>query len=276
MKKKTYRSSSGSVCYWISEAIETDRPWMVFLPGLTADHTLFDPQIEHFENRANCFVWDAPAHGASRPYPLDFSLDDMTRILDEIFTDEDIRQPLMVGQSMGGYLAQVYEELYPGRCRGFALVDSAPLKRRYFTAAEILMLEHTKPLYLAIPWKLLLVWGPHGVAATEKGQANMLTMMEDYGKREYCELTAHGYALVAEAIKADRPYDMGQPTILICGEHDNAGSCRRYNREWHRQEGHPLYWIEGAGHNSTIDQPDRVNEILEAFLMVLEDVRDCA
>ena len=37
----------------------------MFLPGLTADHRLFEKQIEYFEKRQNVFVWDAPSHALS-------------------------------------------------------------------------------------------------------------------------------------------------------------------------------------------------------------------
>lgn len=32
---------------------------LLFLPGLTADHRLFEKQIEYFEPKCNVFVWDA-------------------------------------------------------------------------------------------------------------------------------------------------------------------------------------------------------------------------
>ncbi|MGI6508365.1 MAG: alpha/beta fold hydrolase [Saccharofermentanales bacterium] len=40
-----------------------EHPNLVFLPGLTADHRLFDKHIEYFESRRNGFVWDAPGDG---------------------------------------------------------------------------------------------------------------------------------------------------------------------------------------------------------------------
>lgn len=45
---------------------------LVFLPGLTADHRLFDKQVAHFKDKCRVLVWDAPAHGASWPFSFDF------------------------------------------------------------------------------------------------------------------------------------------------------------------------------------------------------------
>ena len=60
----------GQIHYWTAEA--PGRPWLVFLPGLTADRRLFDKQTQALSPRFNCLVWDAPAHGASRPFTLAF------------------------------------------------------------------------------------------------------------------------------------------------------------------------------------------------------------
>lgn len=65
MVEKTYATPRGVIHYWISDAIENEQRTMVFLPGLTADHRLFDKQIEYFEGRENVLVWDAPGHAAS-------------------------------------------------------------------------------------------------------------------------------------------------------------------------------------------------------------------
>jgi pimeloyl-ACP methyl ester carboxylesterase len=44
----------------------------VFLPGLTADHRLFDKQVAYFEGKNNVLVWDAPGHAASWPFSFTF------------------------------------------------------------------------------------------------------------------------------------------------------------------------------------------------------------
>ena len=57
---------SGTIHYWINAETAHKAPQLIFLPGLTADHRLFDKQIEYFEGKYPVLVWDAPGH-ASRP-----------------------------------------------------------------------------------------------------------------------------------------------------------------------------------------------------------------
>lgn len=75
MEEKTYQTPCGTIHYWTNVS-HSDEITLVFLPGLTAAHRLFDKQIQYFENRYNVIVWDAPAHASSWPFRFDFDLFD--------------------------------------------------------------------------------------------------------------------------------------------------------------------------------------------------------
>ena len=73
MLERSYQTRQGTIRYWVS-APGPRGTALVFLPGLTADHRLFQMQFSFFTSRRPLLVWDAPGHGASRPCALDFSL----------------------------------------------------------------------------------------------------------------------------------------------------------------------------------------------------------
>ena len=270
MMEKVYHTDHGPVHYWL-DVPERSHLTLVFLPGLTADHRLFDKQIECFRGRYNVFTWDAPGHAASWPFRLDFSLLDKARWLETILKSEDIQRPVIIGQSMGGYVGQAYAQLYPERLAGFVSIDSAPLQRKYITRPELWMLRKTETMYYWYPWKALLRSGSNGVATSEYGRKLMRDMMMVYDgdKKRYSQLTGHGFRILADAMEADLPYEIKCPAMLICGKQDHAGSCIRYNKAWHRNTGIPLKWIDGAGHNSNTDKPDTVNALIEEFIQTL-------
>ena len=99
-----------TIHYW-SSILSLDTTTLVFLPGLTADHRLFDKQVEYFEGKYNMIVWDAPAHASSWPFRFDFDLFDKAKWLNEILEKEEIIKPVIIGQSMGGYVGQAYAQL---------------------------------------------------------------------------------------------------------------------------------------------------------------------
>ena len=271
MIEKTYPTTHGIIHYWVSENIDRARRTLVFLPGLTADHRLFDKQVAFFQEKENILVWDAPGHAASWPFQLDFTLADKEKWLDEILDSEGIRYPVIIGQSMGGYVGQAYAEQFPDRLTGFVSIDSAPLQRSYVTAAEIWLLKRMEPVYRRYPWKALVKAGSEGVAVFGYGRDLMRAMMMVYDgdQARYAKLCGHGYRMLAEAMEADLPYELHCPALLICGEQDRAGSCVRYNKAWHKQTGLRLEWIRDAGHNSNTDQPELVNRLIEDFVRAI-------
>ena len=265
MEQKSFTTAKGRIVYWRS-APRPGRPGLVFLPGLTADHRLFDKQVPFFEDSYDLLVWDAPGLGLSRPFDLDFSLMDKAAWLHDILAQEQMERPVLVGQSMGGYVGQCYLEKYPGALSGFISIDSAPLQRRSVSAAEIWLMKNVGPVYRAYPWKRLKKDGARGCAETEYGRSLMHAFMNDYTKKEYCDLAAAGYRMLARAYEADLPYVIDCPALLICGEEDKAGSTKRYNKKWAEQARLELTWIKGAGHNSNTDRPELVNDLIRGFL----------
>lgn len=264
MIEKTFETPCGTIHYWIGGYTGDLNISLVFLPGLTADHRLFDKQIEFFEGECPVLVWDAPGHGASWPFNLRFSLKDKALWLDEILAEENVRNPVIVGQSMGGYVGQMYAELFPEKLRGFISIDSAPLQKSYLTAAELWLLKRMEPIYRHYPWKWLLKQGANGVATSKYGRTLMRDMMMVYDgdKERYAKLTGHGYRILAEAIEADLPYKIKCRALLVCGEKDHAGSCIRSNKAWHKKTGIPIEWIKDAGHNSNTDEPELINTLI--------------
>ena len=268
MKQKTFETRCGTIHYWVSRTAESPSPQLVFLPGLTADHRLFVKQLKFFEGKYPVFVWDAPGHASSWPFEFSFSLMDKAVWLHEILEAEGFNEPVIIGQSMGGFLGQAYAELFPEKLKGFISIDSAPLQREYVTAAEIWLLKRMEPVYRYYPWKSLLKTGTNGVATSEYGRKLMHEIMMTYDgdKARYARISGHGFRILAEAMEADLPYEIKCPALLICGEKDHAGSCIRYNKAWHKKTGIPIEWIKGAGHNSNTDEPELVNHLIENFL----------
>ena len=75
--------------------------------------------------------------------------------------------------------------------------------------------------------------------------------------------------MLADAMDADLPYVIDCPAVLICGEKDQAGSAKSYNRRWAKKEGLRVFWIKDAGHNSNTDRPEEVNRIIREFVQSL-------
>lgn len=268
MLEQKYKTNCGDIHYWVDGIAEQTEPQLVFLPGLTADHRLFEMQIAHFEGKYPVFVWDAPGHGSLWPFQFDFNLMDKAKWLDEILKIEGFEEPIIVGHSMGGYVAQAYAQLFPDKLSGLISLDSTPLWRKYVTNSELWLLKRMEPVYRYSPWQFLMETGTNSAATSQYGRQLMhdIMMVYDGNQDRYARLFGHGFRILAEAIEANLPYEITCPALLICGKKDLIVSCVLYNKTWHEWTGIPIEWIEHAGHNSNTDAPEIVNSLIEKLI----------
>ena len=87
MIKDSITSKRGRVFYWIER--NTSDKCIVFIHGLTADHTLFDKQIDFWSRGYTVITFDMPLHGESRPYN-DFTFYNVADDLKSILMKEKI------------------------------------------------------------------------------------------------------------------------------------------------------------------------------------------
>lgn len=137
MTKKCVSSQNGTIYYWTSK--NNELATLVFLPGLTADHTLFEQQIMALKNEYNILVWDCPCHGLSRPY-TDFTYRNVTVELNRILEVENINEMVLIGQSLGGMIAQYFANEYPHKVKGFIGIDTAPFGS-YYSKSDLFWLN---------------------------------------------------------------------------------------------------------------------------------------
>ncbi len=258
MVEKSIHSDRGDVFYWISKTESV--PTIFFLHGVTANHTLFEKQIEAFGDKYNIIVWDCPCHGKSRPYEQ-FTYTNVATEIKNILDAENINEVILVGQSLGGMIAQYFISLYPDMVRGLIAIDSAPFGD-YYSKSDMFWLSQLEWMSRLFPNKLLRILMAKACGTTEYAQRKMIDMLSDYDKKELCHLLYIGEAAF---IQENKVIDIKCPIILIVGEKDRVGKVYSYNKEWTKRIGCDLHIIKGAGHNANEDCPDEVNEIIENF-----------
>lgn len=266
MEQKRFETTEGTIAYWASTPVKPQLPCLVLLPGITADHRIFELQIPALEAKANIFTWDAPSHGLSRPFPPAWSFDQLAQWLHDILLQERASRIVLAGHSMGGYLAQVYTELYPASIVGFIGLDTAPLQRSYYRGIELFFLQRIHHMYRFMNWDSLQKRSIKSNALTADAQHRAAEVLAGYDKASYSKLMATGFRAHVEEVLRGRTYTLPRPALLLCGEHDTTGAAKRTMLEWSRQEDIPLQFIPNAAHNVTWDNPTEVNAAIGKFL----------
>ena len=264
MEERYIVSDRGRTYYWI-ESCDIGAKCLVFLPGLTANHHLFDAQVQYFAKDYTVLVWDAPAHGKSRPYRA-FSYAHLAEELKAILDAENIQKAVLVGQSAGGFAAQTFIAKYPDMAEGLAAIGTCPYGPEYYSKSDLFWLKQTKWMLGMFPNGILQRSMAKMCGATDRGRENMLQMLADYEKKELCRLMYLGFAGFIPEIREQK---ISCPVCLMVGEKDRTGKVRTYNEQWSQKEGYPLHIIKGAAHNANVDRPDEVNRLIEAFIETL-------
>ena len=257
--EKQISSSQGTAHYWTND-IRSGQT-MVFLPGLTADHSLFEKQTEAFHDKYRIIVWDCPCHGKSRPY-AEFSYAHVTAEPDRILRAEGVDQAVFIGQSLGGMIAQYYIDLHPEKAAGFISVDSVPFGD-YYSKSDLFWLNQLAWMCRLFPDKLLRSSMARMCGVSERARGRMPEILSVYSKKELCHLMYIGEAAF---IPENKSMTIPCRTVLLLGDRDAVGKVASYNRRWAERTGFPLHIIRNAAHNANDDAPEPVNSLITAFM----------
>lgn len=262
MEHKTIMGVGGEVHYWISRAGQRAKEAIVFTHGLTADHTMFEKQIDYFQKEHILIVWDVPMHGLSRPY-RDFSYENTAKDLNSILQQEHIEKVSLVGMSMGGYPSQMFAHLYPGKVKCLIGIDTTPFGTAYYSKSDLWWLSKVKPMAKWFSADMLRRSMARSVSLTDYSYNKMMKILSALPKEQILEQMDVAYGKFAQE---NRNLRLACPVLILLGDKDRTGKVKQYCHAWAKATAYPLHIIEGASHFSNGDNPKQVNAEIEQFM----------
>ena len=262
MEHKTIKGVGGEVHYWISRTNHRSNEVIVFTHGLTADHTMYEKQIEFFQKEYTVIVWDVPLHGLSIPY-RNFSYENTAKDLNSILQQEHIETVSLVGMSMGGYPSQMFAHLYPEKVKCFVGIDTTPFGTAYYSKSDLWWLSKVKPMAKMFPDKILRRSMAKSISLTDYSYNKMMKILSSKSKEQIIEQMDIAYGKFAQE---NRDIHLPCPVLILLGDKDRTGKVRRYCYDWSKATGYPLHIIEKASHFSNGDNPEQVNAEIVQFV----------
>ncbi len=135
LSQKFVDSDRGKICYFFDNKF-VDRPTVIFLHGLSANHTTWNNVVPFLEQeKLNALLVDLRGHGHSDKdktksnYKSEFS--EFATDIDKIIKKENLSSFFVVGYSFGGFVAMNYASKYSDSLLGLVLISSnhvSPLK----------------------------------------------------------------------------------------------------------------------------------------------------
>lgn len=239
---------------------------LLFLHGLGGNHHAWDGQLPYFSKLGYpSHAWDQPGYGHSlpvEPYDLEHVAAAAKRLI-EIIADEPV---VLIGHSMGGFVAQEVYARYPQAVRALVLAftsaafgGKSPEFARQFVSERIGPLEAGKSM-AEIAAELMPKMRsprsePHGL---EHAQSIMAEISPQTYRKAVNLLTTF-----------DRRADLKRisvPTLLVAGSDDRTAPPHVMERMAKEIPGAEYVVLEQCGHLGPMDQPEAFNKVVQGFL----------
>jgi N-formylmaleamate deformylase len=99
---------------------------MIFIPGLECSGEVWKDAVKHFSNHYTCYTLTLPGFAGQPPISSDSILQTIVHQLAVWIRQEKIENPVIVGHSLGGWLALSFAVNYPELAGDLVIVSSAP------------------------------------------------------------------------------------------------------------------------------------------------------
>ena len=97
---------------------------VVLLHGFLENSTMWNSHIEILAKRNRVLCIDLLGHGQTDCLGYVHSMEDQADMVHHVLLELKIRKSILVGHSMGGYVALAFAELYPEMMKGLVLMNS--------------------------------------------------------------------------------------------------------------------------------------------------------
>jgi 3-oxoadipate enol-lactonase len=238
---------------------------LVFLHAFPLNRTMWVDQETALSTQFRVITIDLRGHGESDAplwhYSLDQAADDVCGLMDHL----SIRQPILVGLSMGGYLALAFYRKYAERVKGLVLADTRAQadtedgKRARFEMAQLTYTQGAGAIADIMIPKLL---SPATIQTRPELVQRVRTMIEGN------QVSGIAGDLMAMAERPDSQPLLPQiscPAQIIVGELDLPTPPSDAKLMADRIPDARLAIIPGAGHLSNLEQPELFNEAIRSF-----------
>jgi len=235
-------------------------PTVVLLHGATLDHRAWAPQVEALQDRFRLVVPDLRAHGESTgSFDFEAAVQDLFALLDAL----PAGRVILVGQSLGGNLAQELVRRAPDRVSALVVADATcntGARHPLATALTVAALN----AHAMLPGSHFAWYAAKMIAMDPQVQRYALDANAHRPNAETVRILS---SLLTGALRPEQDYRLPVPALLVHGQLDHLGDIAVSTRAWAMREPLAEYVvIPTAGHASNLDNPAAFTAALRAFL----------
>lgn len=238
---------------------------LICLHGIGGDDKSFEPQLKDLSSRHRVISWNMPGYKGSKTLE-NYSFENLCYSLNEFLSDLKIDNTTLIGQSIGGMLAQEFFFRYPNKVNSLILIATTSAfggKDQSFKKA--FLEKRLKPLSSGKTMKDLAKSFVPSILAHPASQDvinSAVKSMENIPADTYKKV-------ISCLVTFDRYNDISKiniPCCLISGSEDNNSPSKTMKKMSDKLSDCKYYNINNAGHLVNLESPKETNEIIVEFL----------
>lgn len=247
---------------------QTGAQTIVFSHGLLFSGAMFDAQVAHFSKSYRCITFDHRGQGQSQVTASGYDMDTLTGDAAQLIEKLGVGPCHFAGLSMGGFVGMRLAARRPDLLRSLILLDTsadpepeenhAKYKKLNFVARWIGLWAVINQV-MPIMFSQSFLNDPARAAEKERWKKAIIA-------NHKIGITRAVMGVVNRKPILKELSEIVIPTLVIVGDEDVATVPEKSIRIRKAIAGANLIRVPRAGHSSTIEQPELVNDAISGFL----------
>lgn len=241
---------------------------IVFSHGFLMDHSMFEPQRAFFEKQYRVIAYDHRAQGRSedpgRGYDMSTVTDDAAILIRSL----KATPCHFVGLSMGGFVGMRLAARHPDLIRTLTLMNTTATQEKMYNRMKYGFLAQMVKLFSPAPFTAIAVKELFGRTTRISPQKRDLMQEWTAKLRTRPRNVSHTLQAIAKRreFRANELAAIRCPTLIITGGDDKAQPPRNSASLFTGIRGARMINIPGAGHSSSLEQPEAVIAAMRELL----------
>ncbi len=215
-------------------------------------------------NRVLCI--DIPGHGESSNYAEAHTMESIAELLDTLFIELNLNNFVIVGHSMGGYVALAYAEMYCNKISGLVLLHSSVYADTHEKAEnrlrEISLIQEGKK-ELIFKSNLPRMFADSNVVKYGEVIGNITSKALTHSENGICALLR---GMIERSDKQQFIEQFSKPLLFIFGMKDNYIAVEAANKMGNINKNARVIWLENSGHMGFVEEKEITAEAIVGFM----------
>jgi len=243
---------------------------VVLLHGFLENQLMWNELIPELSLKNRVLTIDLLGHGQTDCLSYVHTMEDQADMVKAVLHELKIRKAVLVGHSMGGYVALAFAELYPEKIKGLVLMNSTS-----YADSHERKINRNRSIKLAKTDYTALVQLSIANLFSLDNREKLVEIIEQV-KQEALKTPVQGFIAAQEGMKIRKDREVllhltDYPKLLILGKKDGV---LNYEENRHQIENTSVELVTfNDGHMSHIENKEELKEVLKNFLIKIKNTQ---